>query len=163
LIQLIAPTGPLVGALFYGQVIQLDYLAVAAAGFLGTVTRAILGKLMQTGFDIPFPVGTLVINLTGCFILSFFLHITIERLTINPRLRLAVGTGFLGAYTTFSTFAVESINLLRTGHPWLSLAYILSTSLGCILLAWIGAVLSRAVTTTKRRKELKEENQIRSE
>lgn len=140
----------MVGALFYGQVIQLDYLAVAAAGFLGAVTRAVLGKLMQTGFDIPFPVGTLVINLTGCFVLGFFLNITIERLAINPRLRLAVGTGFLGAYTTFSTFAVESINLFRTGPPWLALIYIFSTSFGCVVLAWVGVVFSRAITKRDR-------------
>ena len=123
----------------------MDYLAVGIAGFLGAVTRAWLGKLINTGFAAHFPLNTLIINLTGCFVLSFFLNLTFERLEINPRLRLGIGTGFLGAYTTFSTFSVESINLVRINLAWLSLAYILSTSLGCVLFAWAGAVLSRVI------------------
>ncbi|MDA8212276.1 MAG: fluoride efflux transporter CrcB [Clostridia bacterium] len=124
----------------------MDYLAVAIAGFLGAVTRAALGKLIKAGFTSAFPLNTLIINLTGCFVLSFFLTLTVDRLAINPKLRLAVGTGFLGAYTTFSTFALESINLLRSNLTGLSLAYILSTSLGCVLFAWFGVVLSRVMT-----------------
>lgn len=123
----------------------MDYLAVAIGGFLGAVTRAALGKLIKAGFTSSFPVNTLIINLTGCFILSFFLTLTLDRLEINPKLRLAIGTGFLGAYTTFSTFALESINLLRSNMAWLFLAYILSTSLGCVVFAWFGDVLSRVM------------------
>ncbi|MHB9094526.1 MAG: fluoride efflux transporter FluC, partial [Eubacteriales bacterium] len=89
----------------------MDYLAVAIAGFLGAITRAALGKAIKALVVTVFPLGTFIINLTGCFILSFFLTLTLERLEINPKLRLAIGTGFLGAYTTFSTFAVDSINL----------------------------------------------------
>lgn len=124
----------------------MDYLAVAIGGFLGAVTRAALSELIGAGFSMPFPVNTLVINLTGCFVLSFFLNLTLNRLKINPKLRLAFGTGFLGAYTTFSTFALESVNLLRNNLVWVSFAYILATSLGCVLFAWGGAVLSRALT-----------------
>jgi len=124
----------------------LDYLAVAVAGFLGTITRAVLGKVIKTWVTIFFPLNTFIINMTGCFILSFFLTLTLERLEINPKLRLAISTGFLGAYTTFSTFAVESINLIRSHQMWISLAYILATSLGCVILAWVGAAASRALT-----------------
>lgn len=124
----------------------MDYLAVAIAGFFGAVTRALLSKLVGAGFTTLFPVGTLVVNLTGCFVLSFFLDITLSRLKINPKLRLAFGTGFLGAYTTFSTFTLEAVNMLRNNLIGLSFIYILATSLGCVLFAWAGTVLSRVFT-----------------
>lgn len=124
----------------------MDYLAVAIAGFLGAITRAALGKAIKALVVTVFPLGTFIINLTGCFILSFFLTLTLERLEINPKLRLAIGTGFLGAYTTFSTFAVDSINLVKSHQMWVSLSYILGTSFGCAALALIGAATSRALT-----------------
>lgn len=124
--------------------IPLDYLAVAAAGFLGAVARAALGKIIKTGLFPVFPLNTLIINVTGCFVLSFFLTVTLERLKINPRLRLAFATGFLGAYTTFSTFALESINLLADKHVLISLTYIILTSFGCVAAAWLGAAGGRA-------------------
>jgi CrcB protein len=124
----------------------VDYLAVGLAGFFGAVTRVFLGNLIRAGFRSPFPFHTLVVNLTGCFILSFFLNLTLERLEINPRLRLGIGTGFLGAYTTFSTFAVESVNLMRSSLVWPALVYILSTSVGCVIFAWIGAAFCRVLT-----------------
>ena len=127
----------------------MDYLAVAIAGFLGAISRAALGKAIKAMAVMVFPLGTLIINLTGCFILSFFLTLTLDRLEINPKLRLAIGTGFLGAYTTFSTFAVDSISLIRSQQILVSAAYILGTSLGCVVLAWIGAATSKALTTER--------------
>jgi CrcB protein len=133
-------------------VINLDFLAVAVAGFFGAITRAALGKAIKAMVGTVFPLGTFAINLTGCFILSFFLTLTLERLEINPKLRLAIGTGFLGAFTTFSTFAVDSVNLIRSQQMWVSAAYILGTSFGCVVLAWLGIVTSR-VLTGRRDKE----------
>ena len=127
----------------------MDYLAVAIAGFFGAITRAALGKAVKAMVVSVFPLGTFIINLTGCFILSFFLTLTLERLEINPKLRLAIGTGFLGAYTTFSTFAVDSANLIRSQQMWVSVAYILGTSLGCVILAWIGAAASKTLMSER--------------
>ncbi len=124
----------------------MDYLAVAIAGFLGAITRAALGKTIQATVETVFPLGTFIINITGCFILSFFLTLTLERLKISPKLRLAIGTGFLGAYTTFSTFAVDSVNLIKSQQMLVSAAYILGTSFGCVVLAWLGVVTSRVLT-----------------
>lgn len=121
----------------------MDYLAVAAAGFLGAVSRGFISNLIKPDFAGHFPLSTLMVNLTGCFILSLFMSLTLSRLIINSRLRLAIATGFLGAYTTFSTFSLEAVNLVRSGPGWLALGYILATPLGCILAAWLGDVLSR--------------------
>lgn len=124
----------------------MDYLAVAVAGFFGAVTRAVLGNAIKLLVVSAFPWGTFIVNITGCFILSFFLRLTLERLEINPRLRLAIGTGFLGAYTTFSTFAVDSIVLVKSHEMWVSLVYIVGTPVGCTVLALAGAVAGNALT-----------------
>lgn len=124
----------------------MDFLAVAVAGFLGAITRAAVGKAVKALVVTVFPLGTFIINLSGCFILSFFLTLTLERLEINPKLRLAIGTGFLGAYTTFSTFAVDSVNLMKSHQIWISVAYILGTSVGCVVMAWLGVATSRVLT-----------------
>lgn len=129
-----------------GQVILLDYLAVGIAGFLGAVARALLAQLIKAGYLGAFPVSTLVINLTGCFILCLFMKVTMEKLKISPNLRLAVGTGFCGAYTTFSAFSLETINLLRDGSILSALAYIIITSFGCVLFGWFGASVGRLLT-----------------
>ncbi|PKM82320.1 MAG: fluoride efflux transporter CrcB [Firmicutes bacterium HGW-Firmicutes-14] len=124
----------------------MDYLAVAMAGFFGAVARAVLGEAVKGLVVTAFPLGIFIVNITGCFILSFFLRLTLERLEINPRLRLAIGTGFLGAYTTFSTFAVDSINLIRSDQIWISLAYIVGTPVGCTVMAMIGAAAGKGLT-----------------
>lgn len=127
----------------------MDYLAVGLAGFLGAVSRALLAKYIKIGYAGEFPVNTLAINLTGCFILCFFMLVTLERLRINPKLRLAVGTGFCGAYTTFSAFSVESINLLRDGRAASAFAYIIITGLGCVIAGWLGTSTGRLLTSRK--------------
>lgn len=128
----------------------MDFVAVGIAGFLGAITRFALSKVLKIGIFGVFPFSMMFINLTGCFILSFFLTLTLERLEINPRLRLAIGTGFLGAYTTFSTFTVDSLNLIRSGHLLLAMVYILGTSFGSVIFAWLGVTLSRLITKSKQ-------------
>jgi len=130
----------------------MNFVAVGIAGFLGAITRFALSKILQFDIFVFFPFSTFFINLTGCFILSFFLTLTLEHLEINPRLRLAFGTGFLGSYTTFSTFTVDSLNLIRSNHLLLALVYILGTSLGSVIFAWLGVSFSRLITERKQEK-----------
>lgn len=90
-----------------------QYAVVAGAGALGAVTRlffntSVLGRLWS-----PFPIATFFINVSGSFLMGFILTFAAERSTVSPLLRLALTTGFLGAYTTFSTFEYETAVLLR--------------------------------------------------
>jgi CrcB protein len=117
----------------------VDFLAVGLGGFLGAAARAWLANHLILENSGNFPFGTLIINLTGSFVLCFFMLITVDRLQVNSNLRLAVGTGFCGAYTTFSTFSLENINLLRDGRYVGAFAYIVITAFGCVLFGWLGS------------------------
>jgi CrcB protein len=90
-----------------------------------------------------FPLGTFVANVSGCFALGFFLTLTTERLAVDPGVRLLVATGFLGAYTTFSTFEYESHRLLETGAwGWAALNAGASLAAGLVALR-LGVALGR--------------------
>jgi CrcB protein len=119
-----------------------NYLAVGSGGMVGAVARYELGKL----FVIPvggFPFGTLVINLSGSFVLGFFLTLIASRIKVADELRLFFATGIIGAYTTFSTFTSEVLTLWRGGFIWLGLLYSLVSLLGGLLFVWLGYALAR--------------------
>lgn len=109
-------------------------LLVAAGGFLGAVCRFLLGNFVQSKHRTDFPFGTFVINLTG----SFLLGILFAQNKLHPLVFFFFGTGFMGAYTTFSTFELESNELRRKNKILLCLVYLLSSALLGILLAYLG-------------------------
>ncbi|WML39808.1 fluoride efflux transporter CrcB [Neobacillus sp. OS1-2] len=115
----------------------MNIFAVGIGGFFGAIVRFLIGHVIppQNGF----PLGTLFINLIGCFFLAWFFTKTAKRWRLNPNLKLAIGTGFTGAFTTFSTFSVETMNLLQTHRFFIALFYVLVSVLGGIVLALIGA------------------------
>ncbi|MBM7867537.1 fluoride efflux transporter CrcB [Heliobacterium gestii] len=117
----------------------MNAIAVAIGGFLGALARFFMGTWMapladQTGF----PWGTLTINLLGAFVLAFFLTVAMEVVAIKPALRLGFATGFLGAFTTFSTFALESVRMLEAGEAALAGAYVLSSLVLGVLVSALG-------------------------
>jgi CrcB protein len=93
----------------------------------------------------PFPIATFVINITGSFIIGFFLTLATERLSINPHLRLAVAVGFVGAYTTFSTFEYETARLVEEKEfLYAFLNVVLSFAIG-FAAVWAGIFAARKV------------------
>lgn len=128
----------------------MNYLIVAAAGFLGAISRKFISGLFEMSFFPVIPVNTLFVNITGCFVLSFFMTMTAGRYKVNPRVRLAFGTGFLGAYTTFSTFSVETLNLLQSGQVFNALIYLFLTPAGCLFFAWAGSFAGRLINSADR-------------
>lgn len=118
------------------------YLVVAAGGFLGAVARYWLGGL----FKIPaggFPLGTFIINLSGSFILGCFLTLITEKYTVADEWRLFFATGFVGAYTTFSSFANEVLPLYRQNHLLVGLLYSFASLAGGFLCVWLGLIVAR--------------------
>lgn len=122
------------------------FLFVGLGGFLGANARYILTLILTerltnaTGWEVPF--GTAFVNITGSFLLALFLFWAARSVGVDDRLRLLVGTGFFGAYTTFSTYANESINLI-TKEAWATgLGYIVMTNLLCLLGVVMGLTLA---------------------
>ncbi len=89
----------------------MAYLAVAIGGFIGASLRFLIGEWVGTVNG--FPIATLCINIAGSLFLAWFYTITLERISIHPHIRLGVGTGLVGAFTTFSTFSVETWKLVH--------------------------------------------------
>jgi CrcB protein len=113
------------------------YLAVGVGGMGGAVCRYLLGNWIKVAQD-SIPVGTLVINLSGSFLLGVFLTLFGERVKVSNNIRLFGSSGFLGAYTTFSTFTVELTDLFRSGYIFSGLLYIVLSLIGGMLAVWLG-------------------------
>lgn len=119
------------------------YLAVAAGGALGAVLRYYLGGTVLARTAAPFPTATFVINVTGSFILGLFLTLATERFDVSPHLRLAVAVGFVGAYTTFSTFEYETAKLIEDGDVTRALLNVALSFVAGLLAVWLGIFAAR--------------------
>ena len=95
---------------------MVSLLIVGIGGFLGANARYLVGGWLAERLGVAFPYGTLLINVSGSFIIGLFLSLITERLAVHPAVRLFFAIGFLGAYTTFSTFTLESLSLVQGGE-----------------------------------------------
>ncbi len=122
-----------------------DYLIIGLGGFLGAVARYAVSLWIGQRWGRSFPLGTFFINVSGSFLIALVMSLSTERLMINPQWRLFLAVGFLGAYTTFSTFEFETGGLLRDGE-WLiaGLNVVLSVGAGFIALK-TGEVISKMI------------------
>ncbi len=98
-------------------------LAIGTGSFMGGVLRYVVSQYVHTRVDTVFPLGTLLVNLTGCFMIGVVFGLT-ERGNIAPEWRLFLATGVLGGFTTFSAFSNETVGMLRDGQAMPALAYI---------------------------------------
>lgn len=116
------------------------FLIVGAGGFVGATLRYGVNTL-TVGRAGTFPLGTLIVNVLGCFCLGLMAAWFDERPDLSPEWRLVIGTGFLGALTTFSTFGVESLDLMRAGEPRLAMVNITLNLVLGLGAAWFGRTL----------------------
>ena len=118
---------------------------VGIAGFFGAIARYSLGGLLSARTTGAFPWETLVINVTGCFALGFVFALLTERFLPHPTLRIALTVGFLGAYTTFSTFAFETMRLAEDGAVPLAAANVFASVGAGLLAVYAGTWAGRAL------------------
>lgn len=118
---------------------------IALFSILGAWARYGQTLLVQSIFGREFPWATLSINVMGCFIMGFLFFETLERISINPELRTGLLTGGLGAYTTFSTFSLETVVLFENGDSAKALSYMFVSVFLCVGAAFSGAWISRSI------------------
>jgi CrcB protein len=139
-----------VGREFDGRRELLVLGAVALGGSLGAPARYGISVLIQITPG-TFPWGTLWTNISGSFALGLVMAFLLERFPPSRYLRPLVATGFLGAFTTYSTFAVETDLLARNGYVGIALAYAAASLMGGFTAVWVGLSLGRAVPIRRRR------------
>lgn len=122
-----------------------DFLAISVAAIVGANLRYLISRLAAREFGPVFPFGTLAINIVGSFIVGFFVIWTTERVLIDPRWRLLVVIGFCGSFTTFSSYAFETMSYFEHGQWTLMLTNVLSNNLLCLGGALAGMALARAL------------------
>jgi len=116
----------------------LAVLLVALGGAFGSVARYLVGSWIAERLGVSFPYGTLVINLSASFIIGFFLALAQERAGLNPYWRLFIAVGFIGGYSTFSTYEWEAIRLLQDGEMLLAATYLVGSMAGGAIAAITG-------------------------
>jgi len=120
-------------------------VAVAIGGAAGAVIRWLVAASVQRLAGGSFPWGTLMVNALGSFALGFLFIWLLERSSSGELLRMAITVGFLGAFTTFSTYSLESIRLLQSGSFGLAAANVVGQIVLCLPLTWLGVQLARTL------------------
>ena len=121
----------------------MKYVLIAAGGGAGSLVRYLAGTAVMTRLGARFPWGTMVVNVTGCLLIGFLMTLFTERFSPATNWRPLLVIGFLGGYTTFSSFEWETYAAARDGNAWLGLANVMgSVALGYAAV-WLGALLAR--------------------
>lgn len=128
----------------------LVYLAVGAAGMIGALVRYVVGLVVPAAWLGGVPLGTLLVNWTGSFLLSWLTVVFTRRPSWPPWLKTAATTGFIGSYTTFSTLSVECVEWMEQGRFGMAAVYIAASLFGGLAAAWAGYVAAHP----KRKEEI---------
>ena len=118
------------------------YFLIAFGGALGSMARYWVGSTIASRMGTKFPYGTFVINITACVIIGFSLTFLARRANLNPAWRFLVPVGFVGAYSTFSTYEWETLSTVRTGAFLLAAFYAVSSLILGLAAVWGGSVIA---------------------
>ena len=121
------------------------YLLIAFGGALGSMARYWVGSTIANRMGTKFPYGTFVINITACMIIGFSLTFLAKRADLNPAWRFLVPVGFIGAYSTFSTYEWETLSTIRTGAFLLAAFYAVSSLILGLAAVWGGSVIAEII------------------
>ncbi len=122
---------------------MINIMYIALGGALGAVMRYLVSTGIHSILGRGFPYGTLTVNVLGSFFMGYLFIFMIERSSLGPEWRAFILIGFLGAFTTFSTFSMETLNLLENGAIARAFANITVNVVTCILATWLGVILGR--------------------
>lgn len=122
-----------------------DILLISLGAVIGANLRYFVNRFSIRYLSADIPFGTFIVNLTGSFILGFFLVWTMERVELDPRWRSFIAIGFCGAYTTFSSFSYETYVLIEQNNYALAALNFVCNNLFCILAVIAGTMLARAI------------------
>ncbi len=124
---------------------MLQIVAIAGGGALGAIGRFWVSVGVYRILGREFPWGTLAVNGLGSFLMGFLFVLFLDRLMTAPELRSAVLIGFLGAFTTFSTFSMETLTLIEQGSMGKAFLNMWVSVLLCLLACWLGVLLGRSL------------------
>jgi fluoride exporter len=122
------------------------YLFIAIGGGLGSIARYAVGVGVSDRLGIRFPYGTLIVNISACLLIGFSLEVLNRHTNFNPALRYLIPIGFIGAYSTFSTFEWEIFSSLRSGAFWVAILYMAASVVFGLISVALGSSLGRAVS-----------------
>lgn len=120
-------------------------LVIMLGGSLGALMRFIVSNSVTEKFGGNFPYGTLTVNVLGSFIMGFLAMFLVERMGLDPLLRLGIFVGFLGAFTTFSTFSMETLNLFEQGESLRALVNMFVSVVLSVLAVWLGVLAGKTI------------------
>lgn len=124
---------------------MIRLLLVGLGGFVGTLFRYWLSGLIARRYGETFPLGTLVVNAIGCFVIGFLFYFFYDRSLITPTARTVVLIGLIGGFTTFSSYSLQTFMLLRDGEIFLALVNVAASNVLGLVLVWLGYVLAKAI------------------
>ncbi|MFZ2196212.1 MAG: fluoride efflux transporter CrcB [Thermodesulfovibrionales bacterium] len=120
-------------------------LIIGLGGFLGAIARYIVALWIGQRWGRTFPLGTFVVNVSGSFLISLLMSLFTEKFMVNPQLRLFLVIGFLGAYTTFSTFEYETGNLVKDGEWSMALANVILSVIAGFVALKFGETIAKSI------------------
>ena len=130
---------------------MLLWLYVAVGSAFGGVSRYVVGAAVQQRFGLAFPMGTLLINITGSFLIGFILRLALGGTQMSPETRIFLTTGFCGGFTTFSTFSYDTAALIEGGQYRRATTYVVLSVVVSVIATFAGFALAQSALTFRSR------------